>query len=150
MLSEDDVLRRLNLSPLTIELLVEEGMILSLYSPEGNVYPEEQFSDTGINARFASLMGLFRRLDLDAGEIWWWLNEKLDVLNGLSRLEALSEATTDDAMARLRFAATSYWEIETLVGDSQERTDWLRYSADVDPYGIGDYTPKRRGGQHAS
>lgn len=151
MLTRDEAITRLNLSPRSIEILVEDGILLELRATGEPLYPEDQFSGSGIDAELASFLGFFRRLKLDGDQLWAWLNGALEELDGLTPLRALRLADSDEKMDELRFLAQSAWELEALIDPSLERTDWLRTAtSSQDENGIGDYTPKRRGGQHAS
>lgn len=150
MLTRDEAVVRLNISPLTLQILVQDGMILELNGTGESLYPEEQFSERGLNGKFASFLGLFRNLTIDGDTIWSWLNSPLDILEHRTPLSHLIQAETDETMERFRFVAASEWAIRAMDDPSIQRTDWLRSASDVDPTGVGDYTPKRRGGQHAS
>jgi len=151
MLTRDEAVARLNLSPRSIEILVEDGILLELRGTGERLYPEEQFSGSGIDGELASFLGFFRRLKLDGDQVWSWLNGPLEELDGLTPLRALRLADSDETLEELRFLAQTSWEIEAYADPSLERTDWLRTaSSSEDENGIGDYTPTRRGGQHAS
>lgn len=151
MLTRDEAVARLNLSPRSIEILVEDGILIELRASGESLYPEDQFSGSGIDGELASFLGFFRRLKLSGDQVWSWLIEPLEALDGATPLRALRLADSDGALENLRFLATSTWEIESLTDPSLERTDWLRSAQDVaSESGIGDYTPTRRGGQHAS
>jgi len=150
MLTRDQVSERLNLSPQSIEILVSDRLIIELKATDGRLYPSEQFSGSGINAKLASFLGFFRRFDLNGDTVWSWINSPLDALEGRTPLEELRLSESDESLNRLRFVAAAHWAIESAVNPGIERTDWLRSAPRSDENGIGDYTPNRRGGQHAS
>jgi len=150
MLTRDQVSERLNLSPQSIETLVRDRLLIELQSSGERLYPEEQFSGSGIDGELASFLGFFRRFELDGDAAWNWITSPLEELGDQSPLRRLRLADSDEALDRLRFIATAHWSIESAVDPSLERTDWLRTAPQADEDGIGDYNPKRRGGQHAS
>lgn len=151
MLTRNRVLERLSLNSGSLQLLIDQGIILELREDGEKLYPEEQFSGTGIDARFAVLLSAHRRLRVNGDQFWAWLNEPLDELDGLSALAELRRAETLASFDRLRFVVSSYWTIEAIVDPSLEPTDWSRsVSSNGDADGIGDYSPTRRGGQHAA
>ena len=150
MLTRDQVSERLNLSPQSIEILVRDRLLIELQSSGERRYPEDQFSGSGIDGKLASFLGFFRRFELDGDAVWNWLTSPLEELGDRTPLRTLRLADSDEAMERLRFVATAHWAIESAVAPSLERTDWLRTAPQTDDNGIGDYNPKRRGGQHAS
>jgi len=150
MLTRDQVSERLNLSPQSIEILVRDRLLIELQSSGERRYPEDQFSGSGIDGKLASFLGFFRRFELDGDAVWNWLTSPLEELGDRTPLRTLRLADSDEAMERLRFVATAHWAIESAVDPSLERTDWLRTAPQTDDNGIGDYNPKRRGGQHAS
>lgn len=159
MLTKDEVIERLNVSPRSLKLLVEDRIVLELDSELESettknpgaieqLYPEEQFTTDGLNAKLASVLSVFKKLNVSSEQIWSWLSEPQVELEELSPLNYLE--LTQDA-DKLRFIAASTWAIETLLDPSLERTDWLKSSQpNVDPHSVGDYTPTRRGGQHGA
>lgn len=152
MLQRDEVLQKLNISPNTLQVLVEDGMILELNGTGEKLYPAEQFRTGGINGKFASFLGLFRNLTIDGDTIWRWLNEPLDTLEHRTPLSHLIQAETDETMERFRFVAASEWALRAMEDPTIQRSDRFRYPSldNVDPNGIGDYTPRRRGASHGS
>lgn len=151
MLSRDRVLERLNVSPSTLEVLVADGIVLELRDGDESLYPEEQFSATGIDGRFSSVLAAFRRYRVTPEGVWNWFQESNAALEGYSPLQIIRENPSPDNIDGLRRLIDLQCSLRALIDPSQERTDWLRHdSTNIDENGIGDYTPKRRGGQHAS
>jgi len=150
MLTRDQVSERLNLSPQSVAVLVQDRLIIELRSSGERLYPEEQFNGSGIDGELASFLGFFRRFNIDGDAVWSWIISPLEELGNQTPLRVLRFADSDEAMERLRFVATAHWAIKSAVDPSLERTDWLRTAPQTDDSGIGDYSPKRRGGQHAS
>lgn len=149
MLTRDEVLERLNISPSTLGTLVRDRIILEVRANEEQFYPIEQFTGGGINARFASLLGVFRNIELSNEEVWEWINNPLPELEFSTPLEIAREEVEIEVMDQLRFIAAAQLSFKVMNDPNLERTDWLQGNAtNVDPNGLGDYSPERRGGQY--
>lgn len=146
MHTTDNVLELLNVSPITLDHLVDSGIVLRVRESEGQLYPEQQFTERGLNANFASIVSCFKKTRLSGNSIWEWLNSSSEDFDGETPLDYL-ERTND--VDRIRFVASVNCDFTATIDPSQSRTDWFKTSDDSSSDGIGDYTPKRRGGQNA-
>ena len=123
MLTQDEALQRLNISPQSLELLVNSRVVLELNGQGRALYPEVQFNRSGIDARFASLLSFFKELDLSGDQIWSWLNLPLPELQGES---ALDHFIATESREKLSFVISAHWSIEALIRPGLQRRDWLR------------------------
>lgn len=146
MHTTDNVLELLNVSPTTLDHLVKSGIVLRVIEDNSSMYPKRQFSNHGLDANFASIVSCFKKTKLTGNTIWEWLNSSSEDFDGESPLDYL-ERTND--VDRIRFVASVNCDFTATLDPSQSRTDWLKTSDDSSEDGIGDYTPKRRGGQNA-
>lgn len=144
----DDVLELLNVSPKTLDHLVDNSIVLCIVEEDGSeLYPYFQFTRYGIDGGFASISSCFRDSNISGKAIWEWLNEPLEELNNQSPLEYFQRTNDSEP---IRAAAFTKRNAEVASNLSQQRTDWSKTSNNESIDGIGDYTPKRRGGQHDS
>lgn len=146
MHTTDNVLELLNVSPTTLDHLVSSGIVLRVRENSGQLYPEQQFNEHGLDANFASIVSCFKKTKLSGNSIWEWLNNPSEDFDGESPLDYLERTNNVD---RIRFVASVNCDFTSTIDPSQSRTDWLKTGNDSSEDGIGDYTPKRRGGQNA-
>lgn len=146
MLTKDEVLEQLNVSPSTLNSLVRDKMILKLTVGEQELYPSEQFTGGGLNARVASFLGVFRNLNLSSEEIWSWINTPLMELEFATPLELSREYDDPEVVDRLRFVVAAQLSFKAMENPALEREKWSTQThSNVDPNGVGDYIPHRRG-----
>lgn len=144
----DDVLELLNVSPKTLDYLVDNAIVLCAIEDDGTkLYPYIQFTKFGINGGFASITSCFGGSKISGNAIWEWLNEPLEELNNQSPIEYLQRTNNSE---QIRDAAISKLDAEVISDTSQQRTDWSKTANNGSADSIGDYTPKRRGGQYDS
>lgn len=144
MLTKDEVLERLNISPSTLKSLVRDKMILELTIDDQKLYPNEQFTGGGLNARVASFLGVFKNINLTGEEVWSWINTPLAELEFATPLELSKEYDDPEIIDQLRFVVAAQLSFKTMQNPELERTNWL-HQTNVDSDGVGSYTPERRG-----
>lgn len=89
---KDEILEILNISPATLELLIESYIILAVKQNDGRViYPKLQFIDKGINGNLSAVFRCFKKANSSGWAILNWLLTPNDYINNETPIQYINE-----------------------------------------------------------
>ena len=86
-LSEEDLLRALNIAPEALSALIDDYTIIGCKRNYDIIYPAINLFDGKVNTRVSFLVQMFRSTILEGWEIYRWITEPNDLLEEITPYE---------------------------------------------------------------
>lgn len=109
--SEEELIRILNISPELVDLLIESYMVIGCRRGNETLFPAICLFNKKLNARVSSLVQHFVGSPLEGWEIYRWMTEPNDLLDGLTPYEYIMLYNIDDKIELIASMESSLYSI---------------------------------------